>query len=241
MLLLKRLFRSRQVQTATGVILAEYLRLVRNTSTLVIEPADIYERVIPDLPVIIAMWHGQHFMMPFLRRPQFNAKALISFHGDGEINAIAAERLCIGTIRGSGDHRGRFDRKGGVAAFTGMLNALAEGYNVALTTDFPKVARVAGSGTVMLARSAGRPIYPVAVATSRRIQLNNWDRMAVNLPFSRMAIVVGEPIRVRADADKTAIETARQTVEQRLNTVTARAYELVDTLSAFSCAQAANS
>jgi lysophospholipid acyltransferase (LPLAT)-like uncharacterized protein len=221
--------------------LAGYLRLIRKTSALVIEPADIYERVIPDLPVIIAMWHGQHFLMPFLRRPQFEAKALISFHGDGEINAIAAERLGIGTIRGSGDHRGRFDRKGGVGAFTAMLNALTEGYNVALTTDFPKVARVAGAGTVKLARSSGRPIYPVAVATSRRIQLNNWDRMAVNLPFSRMAIVVGKPVRVPADANEAVIEDARQAVEQRLNTVTARAYELVDTPSAFTSARAANS
>lgn len=65
--------------------------------------------------------------------------------------------------------------------------------------------------------------------------------MAVNLPFSRMATVVGEPVRVPADADKAVIEGARQAVEQGLNTATARAYELVDTRSAFSCAQAVSS
>jgi lysophospholipid acyltransferase (LPLAT)-like uncharacterized protein len=213
---------------------AEYLRLIHKTSTVVIEPADIYERVIPDIPVIVAMWHGQHLMMPFLSRPRFKVKALISFHGDGEINAVAAERLGIATIRGSGDRRGHLYRKGGVTAFSGMLDALADGCNVALTADFPKVARVAGPGIVMLARSSGRPIYPVAVATSRRIQLRNWDRMAVNLPFSRMATVVGEPVRLPANADKAVVERARQAVEQRLNAATARAYELVDARSAFS-------
>ena len=72
-----------------------------------------------------------------------------------------------------------------------MLDALADGYSMALTADVPKVSRVAGLGIVMLARASGRPIYPVAVATSRRIELDNWDRTAINLPFGRGAIVVG--------------------------------------------------
>jgi len=40
------------------------------------------------------------------------AKVLISRHRDGEFNAIAVERLGIGTIRGSGDHGSAFHRKG---------------------------------------------------------------------------------------------------------------------------------
>ena len=42
------------------------------------------------------------------------AKVLISRHRDGEINAVAAERLGIGTIRGSGTHGPDFAKKGGV-------------------------------------------------------------------------------------------------------------------------------
>ena len=49
-----------------------------------------------------------------------------------------------------------------------MLGALEEGYNVALTADVPKVARVAGLGIVKLASASGRPIYPIAIATRRR-------------------------------------------------------------------------
>ena len=90
------------MQAALAITAAEYLRLVWKTSSFVTEPEDIYQRVTPDLPVILAMWHGQHFLIPFIKRPHHRAKVLISRHRDGELNARVAERLGIGTIRGSG-------------------------------------------------------------------------------------------------------------------------------------------
>ncbi len=224
---LKRIAQSRFMQKAIGVTAAEYLRLVWKTSTVVMEPPDIYERVIPELPVILAMWHGQHFLMPFVRR-EHRAKVLISRHRDGEMNAIAAERLGVGTIRGSGDMGRRFDRKGGVGAFKSMLHALDDGYSMALTADVPKISRVAGAGIVKLAQLSGRPLCSVAVTTSRRIQLDNWDRSVVNLPFSRIAIVVGEPIRVPAEADEVRLESYRAALEATLDAATARAYAIAD-------------
>jgi lysophospholipid acyltransferase (LPLAT)-like uncharacterized protein len=215
------------IRTSVGVLAAHYLRLVWKTSRFVIEPEDFYERVEPELPVIIAMWHGQHFMMPFVRR-HHRVKVLISRHRDGEINAAVAERLGIRTIRGSGDHYRRFDRKGGVGAFKAMLTALQDGWTIALTADIPKVSRKAGPGIVKLAQFSGRPIIPVAVATSRRIEARNWDRSVANLPFSRGAMVFGDPIRVASDADEARLEAARQTVETELTAATARAYEIVD-------------
>lgn len=216
------------VQKTVGFLAAEYLRLVHLTSPLVTDPPDIYKRADPDLPIILAMWHGQHFMAPFIKKEGYRAKTLISRHRDGEMNAIAAERLGVGTIRGSGDHGKEFHRKGGVTAYRQMLQALEQGYNVALTADVPKVSRIAGPGIVRLARDSGRPIYPIALASSRRIQLNNWDRTTINLPFSRMAGAVGEMIWVPRDADDVALEAARQKVQEQLNAATARAYAMVD-------------
>src|ERR1019366_2870609 len=111
----------------------------------------------------------------FVRR-HYPFKVLISRHSDGEINAIAAEWLGVGAVRGSGHHARRYNAKGGVAAFKNMLDLLAEGWNMALTADVPKVSRVAGLGIVKLARESGRPIFPISLATSRRIVLDNWDR-----------------------------------------------------------------
>lgn len=219
------------IRATVAVLASQYLRLVWKTSRFVIEPENFYQRVEPELPVIVAMWHGQHFMMPFVRRGH-RVKVLISRHRDGEINAIAAERLGVKTIRGSGDHYRRYDRKGGVGAFKAMLAALQDGWTMALTADIPKVSRKAGAGIVKLAQFSGRAIIPVAVATSRRIEANNWDRSVANLPFSRGAMVFGDPIRVPADADEAAIEAARLKVETALNAATARAYAIVDRRSA---------
>src|SRR5713101_9004557 len=148
MLSSRRIARSPVVQQFIGLLAAEYLRLVWFTSRLTIEPADLYKTVEPQQPVIVAMWHGQHFMAPFLSRGH-RVKVLISRHRDGEINAYAAQRLGIDAVRGSGVVRGSgAGDKGGVYAFKAMLTALAEGYNMALTADVPKRARVAGLGII---------------------------------------------------------------------------------------------
>ena len=225
---LRRLSRASWFQTAAGVVGAEYLRLIWKTSQFGLEPPDVYETVKADLPVIVAMWHGQHFLMPFIKLKQHKAKVLISHHRDGAVNAVAAEWLGIGVIRGSGTHGQDFDRKGGTSAFRELLTALEEGYNVALTADVPKVARVCGPGIVKLASMSGRPIYTLAIATNPRRTLNNWDRSVVHFPFCRGARVAGGPIRVPPDADAATLEAARQAVEASLNAVTARAYEIVD-------------
>lgn len=223
----KWLVGERWVQRTIGVFGAEYLRLVWKTSRYTIEPADFYERTEPEQPVIIAIWHGQIMLAPFLIR-QYRVKVLISRHRDGEIPAITAERIGVRTIRGSGDHGGEFLRKGGVTAFRGMHGALAEGWNVVLTADVPKVAQVAGLGIIRLASRSGRPIYPVGLGFSRKIVLNSWDRTEISLPFGRGSLVVGDPVRVSMSADQNELETARAALEAGLNAATQKARAAVD-------------
>ncbi|MBS0534846.1 MAG: lysophospholipid acyltransferase family protein [Proteobacteria bacterium] len=226
--LMKRIVASAAFQSAAGSLAANYLRLVWKTSRLICDPPYMYEEV--QMPAIIAFWHGQHFLAPFIKRNHdtHRTKVLISRHRDGEINARAAEKLGIETIRGSGAHNGEFHRKGGAAGFSAMLDALAEGYNVALTADVPKVSRVCGMGVIKLAQHSGRPIYPIALASSRRIELDNWDKSAINLPFSRVAFCGCGPFLVPRDADDATLEARRQEVEAALNDMTARAYAIVD-------------
>jgi lysophospholipid acyltransferase (LPLAT)-like uncharacterized protein len=224
---LKRLTQSAPVQRAIGLTVAEYLRLVWKTSRVVVEPADLYERANAAAPYIVGMWHGQHFLVPFLDRDR-PTKVLISRHRDGEINAIAAARLGVGLIRGSGAQGGDFRRKGGVPAFYEMLDTLEQGCNVALTADVPKVSRVAGRGIANLAVMSGRPVFVVAVATSKRITVNSWDHAALNLPFGRVAVVGIGPIHAAASDEHSGVEQTRQAIETALNTATARAYEIVD-------------
>jgi len=218
----------RWVQKAAAHTATNYLRFVFKTNRHVVPLSQLYARADPELPIILAFWHGQHFLMPLIYRPTDRVKVLISHHRDGEINAMVAESFGMEIIRGAGDHRGRYDRKGGVGAFFKMLEAIENGYTIALTADFPKVARKASLGLVKLASLSGRPIYPIALATSWRIELDNWDRSAINLPFGRLGAALGEPVRVPADIDEAAAETARRALESALDAATARAYALAD-------------
>jgi lysophospholipid acyltransferase (LPLAT)-like uncharacterized protein len=224
-----QLLKAPVMQEAVGRLLAGYLKLVRATSRITIEPDGVYERAVrPDLPVIVAMWHGQHLMVPFGRPDWMAASSLVSRHRDGAINAIALRELGIGAIRGSGAHGRKVREKGGAPAFLAMVRAIGRGQTMVLTADVPKVARVAGSGIVKLAQVTGRPIYPVAVTASRRFESRKaWDRTTIGLPFSRVGIVVGAAIRVARDADDATLEDARRQVERELDRVHARAFAMV--------------
>lgn len=225
----RRIRTNRAFQVAAGSTFAAYFKFVANTTRFVIEPADIFDTIDPSLPVIVTFWHGQHFLTPFAMKPHHKAKVLISRHADAEINAIAAERLGVGTIRGSGaTSRRDFHRKGAVSATYELLDTLKQGVNVAMTADVPKIARRAGLGVVTIARYSGRPIIPLAMATRNRITLKSWDRASLNLPFGPGAAVVAEPVLVPRDIDEAGLEAARALVQARLEAASLRAEELVN-------------
>ena len=54
----------------------------------------------------------------------------------------------------------------------------------------------------------------------RRVVFNSWDRFVLPLPFSRMVVIYGEPLRVGSDDDG---EAARLAIEERLNSITRQA------------------
>src|SRR5579883_1745092 len=77
----KQLSRVSALQEAIGFSLAAYIRLVRRTNRF--EQPDLEALVDGRLPVIVAMWHGQHFMIPYARPKSLpSMAALISRHGD---------------------------------------------------------------------------------------------------------------------------------------------------------------
>ena len=204
--------------------LLAYLRLVHRTNPLVdgsVEPRS----VMSGEPIIVALWHGRHFMVPFVSPPDVPVTALISRSADAELNAAVLERLGIETVRGSGGRPSRrIASKGGAGAFKALVGALERGRTVVMIADPQGRARRAGEGIVRLARATGRPIVPVAYASSRvHVFERAWDRAALNLPFGRAAVTAGEPIHVAADADAAGIKAARRRLTLALNDATQRA------------------
>jgi lysophospholipid acyltransferase (LPLAT)-like uncharacterized protein len=225
--MIKQIGQSNLVQKVLGEGLAGWLRLVHGTSRFADSPADLYGPIRDQYPYIVAMWHGQHFLVPFMRREGHEFKILISRHGDGEINAVAVTRLGLGLVRGSGARAARQHYKGGPAALRELVATLKDGQSVGVTADVPRVGGVAGLGIVTLARLSGRPIVPVAVATSNLVQLSTWDCAVINLPFSRGAFVIGDLVHVPKDAKGDLMEANRIEVQNALDAAHRTAYGMV--------------
>lgn len=209
-----------------GSVIARYVDFVYRTSRVLSEPADLGALARAQNPFILAMWHGQFLMLPRIDRGDVTVHSMVARHGDAELIGQVLEHYGMKMIRGAGAGKRRRDR-GGAHALRASLRVLAGGESVALTADVPPgPARVAGEGIVTIARLSGCPIIPVAVATSRYHSFNTWSRMTLNLPFGTLAVVAGKPIHVGRELDEAGVERARLAVQDSLNAVTARAYEL---------------
>jgi lysophospholipid acyltransferase (LPLAT)-like uncharacterized protein len=223
----KRLGRHPFVQSVIGFAAVFWLRLVHATTRFEMEPPFFSQLARRDEPIIVAMWHGQHFMVSYAWPRGMRVSALISRSGDGELNARVLERLGVEPIRGSGGNRAKARKRGGAIALREMLRRLSDGSSIVLTADVPKVARVCGEGIISLARMSGRPIYPIAVVCRWRIDFRSWDRASLGLPFGRGAMVLGVPVSISNNADQAELEAGRLAVQRGLNAAHARAYALV--------------
>jgi lysophospholipid acyltransferase (LPLAT)-like uncharacterized protein len=227
----KPLAQSRFAKASIATLLAQGLRFVRATNPLAEGSIDIQKTYEAITPSILAIWHGQHLLAPALYPRGEPLTAMVSRSADAELNALVIEKFGFEAVRGSG---GREDTKirgkGGAQALLALKKILEAGSNVCMIADIPHgTPRQAGMGIVTLARLSGRPVVPVAMATSRRKVLEKtWDKTTINLPFGRGAIVVGESISVPADADDAEMERKRQEITARLNEATERVYRIVD-------------
>jgi lysophospholipid acyltransferase (LPLAT)-like uncharacterized protein len=166
-------------------------------------------------PVLFTTWHC-HLLAPlfYLHRRygrQLHMALMASPSRDGEF--IAEVTRGLGFIVYAGSHR-----KGGVQALQAIAEYMRHGGNGGIIADGSRgPVRVAQKGVLFLAREAQAPILPVGVAASRKLTLNTWDRFELPLPFSRLAILVEEPLWVPPDRRGASLEPLRQELENRLN------------------------
>ncbi|HYB74952.1 MAG TPA: lysophospholipid acyltransferase family protein [Candidatus Sulfotelmatobacter sp.] len=167
--------------------------------------------------VIVAFWHGQLLLMPFMY-PGRPASILISQHRDGEYIARMAMLLGFQVIRGSATRRG-------TEALREMMEALRAGRHAVITPDGPKgPRREAKPGVVELARLSGMPIVPVAFAAARAwVFHRSWDRFLVPRPGSPAAYAWGAPIRVPAETPREELSKYQRRLGEALDALTAEA------------------
>lgn len=217
---------SKPVHRIAGWALARYMRRIVSRAQVITDPADHGAFMQANHPFILAMWHGQFMLLPALNVARIPLSIMVAKHGDAEVLGEALKRFDMGLIRGAGAGDRKRDR-GGANALRVAITALEQGLSVAMTADVPPgPARLCGLGIVTLARITGRPVLPVAVASSRFRVLETWSRFTMALPSDTVGLAFGTPILVPRRASPAELEAMRRQIEEAMNRTTERAYAL---------------
>ena len=170
---------------------------------------------------VMAFWHGRILPATFYFRRR-GIVVITSEHFDGEWIARIIERFGYGTARGSTSHGGR-------KAMLQLVREMQQGRPAGFTLDGPRgPALVAQPGAIWLARTTGNPVLPFHLEASRHWSMRSWDRTQIPKPFSTVALVVGEPMPVPAEASDADLERWRVELEIRLRALERRALALLD-------------
>lgn len=202
-------------------VIGGYMDLVFRTSARRYEPEDALSRMAALEPAIFVSWHANILTSPLLVPDPHNLVSMAAPHPDGQMGAAGSRRFGIETITATGVSERQSAETGGVAGFRTLLRKLKSGKSVYVTGEIPPTpGRMVGRGTPALARLSGRPIIPVASASTRRtIFTRLWDEMQLPHPFGRFVIVMGEPLTVAEAGEE---EAAARLLKQRLDQAYAR-------------------
>jgi len=156
-------------------------------------------------------WHQHHIIGSTLIRGWvkrgFKACFLVSGSVDGEVPERIARAWGAEVIRGSAN-------QSGALALRDMQRMMKKGYSIVTTADGPRGPQYEFKmGAILMARIAGVPIIPIGVAADRAWYLDRWDRFMVPKPFARIALAVGEPCPIPADAPLDGLEPYREAVQ----------------------------
>lgn len=142
-------------------------------------------------PFILAFWHGELLMQPFLLRQYDSSKeafVLISNHFDGELISATMRYFNIFSIRGSSS-------KGGVKAMLSAIKKLKENKLVVITPDGPRGPyHHIADGVVVLAQKSQKPIVISRILYQKCWRLKSWDRFQIPKPFSKIIHIIKEPL-----------------------------------------------
>jgi lysophospholipid acyltransferase (LPLAT)-like uncharacterized protein len=170
---------------------------------------------------IFCLWHNRLALSLILYRrhvqvrwPERKLAAMVSASRDGGMLARVLELFGVQPVRGSSSRRGP-------QALREMTTAADAGCDLAVTPDGPRgPCYVVQDGVIGLAQLTGLPIVPVSYELGWKWRARSWDRFQVPLPFSRVIVKLGEPIRIPREANDAERETLRARLESRMTSLT---------------------
>ena len=166
----------------------------------------------PNMPYIITSWHNRILFFPlmFSKKHRKITYALISPSRDGSHMANYIKQLGINTIRGSSSKRAAI-------ALSRGIELVRKGFNLGITPDGPRGPRYkCKQGPVIVASATGRKILPISLNYAKYWELNNWCRFRIPKPFSKIEVVVGDPIEIPPNLTKEDIAYWCSAVEKAM-------------------------
>ena len=177
-----------------------------------------------DKPCIYALWHNRQLMCISLHR-DYGILTLASASRDGDYIAAILEKLGFSVARGSTDtNKGNYKKS--FSAARSLLRGLKKGKSIAVTVDGPLGPKYSvHEGVIFLAKATGCPVIPIGTASVPAIKLKTWDNFEIPIPFSRAAVLYGEPYQISKDEDQA--EEAEK-LRQKLEILTEEAEKILE-------------
>lgn len=175
-----------------------------------------FEKIYSDgkIPIYV-FWHNRIFAGTYFFRKR-GIVVMSSKSRDSEYSARLVKHFGFGTVRGSSS-------RGGVAALTELIRAMREKYPIAFSIDGPRGPKyIAKSGACLVAKKTNNPMMPFILEAEKYWEIGSWDRLQIPKPFSRVRVIIDEPIYVTSEAADEEIENYRIKLQKSLDELVAR-------------------
>jgi len=203
-----------------GRLGALLLRLQQATWRTRVEGLDEFDRLLAaGETVLLVFWHGKYLpLFPILRGREACVFTSRSFRG-----AVLCE---VG--RHFGFEGVQLSDEGDARSFVRMRRALMVRRAGAIAVDGPLGPdHVVKPGVIELASRSGCALVPASSASRHKwVEARRWDRMERPLPFTRVALVLGGPLRVPRELPHREVAGWAERLAKALEAADRRAREL---------------
>lgn len=150
----------------------------------------------PNKSFVYAVWH-QNLIGAIFSHIGEQFTMIISESKDGELVAVTCEKFGHIPARGS-------STRGGKRALVEIVKTIKRGVPGALTVDGPKgPPHVVKPGVIEIARLAQCALLPLSpYAKDYWYFKKSWDHFRVPKPFTKIVIVIGEPVFIGEDLSR---------------------------------------
>ena len=170
---------------------------------------------------VLPFFHGRQFLLTgFLAGRKMGVMSSLS--RDGELQTHVMTGLGFEVVRGSAS-------RGGARGLIGLKRLMEKGYHATVAVDGPKgPLHEVKPGAIFLAKKSGAPVVALAAAARpAHIFSRAWDLYLLPWPFSKGAVVFGDPIYFDDDMSDEAMARDSRILKEKLLRLQERADEVV--------------